>query len=823
MQITLKNFRCYTDSRFDFGDGGLVLVSGPSGQGKSSILAGIYFALYGTGTKVTAYGKTSCSVELEFDGMKVVRTKRPNRLVVNDVYEDEVAQELINKKFGDTFNVTGYVAQNALNSFIVMSPIDKLAFLEKFVFRDVDLGQIKGRCKAHITKQHDELLGVVSQLDMAKHVLDELKIPNEVKFPIKCKQSQRDIVIKNESIRLKKSRKLLSTTEETLQIMLDELNDLKVLDATLRSRSETYTDTQTSLESIKEQISNNLYEGDELLLQKERILHKIIAEREVIALKAQFDTLSAQLSEMSINESEDIRKEIEVIKDKLWKEYSKDEIKVTISDMKQCVSDLEQIESLNKDLAECNVDKDEYQRHIKEKEQISIKLEDNYRLQDKIKMQKEVYSCPSCTAKLKIDNSKLIVFSDYVDSCSEDSLQKILQDIKMLKQESQRLQTIISDQKFKISRADSIVTQIDTLKSSYDELPDLDDVKGDLEYLREYQSSNMSDEKKLRILEKSLEEENFSQSYVTFKSNVDKLQKKLLDLQKDVVNEESVVYDYTEEELRNIILTQKSYKSNYDDLLRRKSILDDELCKSKKILDSCKNVFVKKYGEIRSVEILTKLVEDEQEKIISLKNDVDTHEGNIKKIEGWKLYQEELQKYQEWEEKVESLTEKEKLVRNEYAAGMKLKEKILEAESIAITNIIESINTHARVYLDSFFSENPISVQLQPFKETKKATKPVINIEIEYKGMEADISMLSGGELSRVILAYTLALAEMFNSPLLLLDECTASLDQDMASTVFEVIRENFNGKLVIIIAHQVVTGTFDKSICLSSSSDIVS
>lgn len=204
MHIRLKNFRCYTDSSFDFGEEGLVLVSGPSGQGKSSILSGIYFALYGVGTKVTAYGKTSCSVELEFDGMKVVRTKKPNRLVVNDVYEDEVAQELINKKFGDTFNVTGYVAQNALNSFIVMSPIDKLAFLEKFVFRDVDLGQIKGRCKAHITKHHDELLGIVSQLDMAKHVLDELKIPNEVKFPIKCKQSQRDIVIKNEKYKTKK-------------------------------------------------------------------------------------------------------------------------------------------------------------------------------------------------------------------------------------------------------------------------------------------------------------------------------------------------------------------------------------------------------------------------------------------------------------------------------------------------------------------------------------------------------------------------------------------------------------------------------------------
>ena len=77
--------------------------------------------------------------------------------------------------------------------------------------------------------------------------------------------------------------------------------------------------------------------------------------------------------------------------------------------------------------------------------------------------------------------------------------------------------------------------------------------------------------------------------------------------------------------------------------------------------------------------------------------------------------------------------------------------------------------------------------------------------------MEADLSMLSGGELSRVILAYTLALGEMFNTPLLLLDECTASLDQELTDTVFQGIKENFNGKLVLIIAHQVVTGKLIK------------
>ena len=123
---------------------------------------------------------------------------------------------------------------------------------------------------------------------------------------------------------------------------------------------------------------------------------------------------------------------------------------------------------------------------------------------------------------------------------------------------------------------------------------------------------------------------------------------------------------------------------------------------------------------------------------------------------------------------------------------------------------------HSREYLDCFFPENPISVQLQAFKENKKtATKPCINILIEYKGMECDINMLSGGELARVVLAYTLALSEIFNTPILLLDECTASLDQELTNVVFDGIRENFKGKLVLIIAHQIIMGTFDKIITL--------
>jgi exonuclease SbcC len=89
MKIHLKNFRCYEDKEFDFGEIGLVLLSGASGSGKSTILNGIYFALYGEGTKVIMYGKNNCKVEVDFGDIKIIRTKRPNHLSVTIKKQDE--------------------------------------------------------------------------------------------------------------------------------------------------------------------------------------------------------------------------------------------------------------------------------------------------------------------------------------------------------------------------------------------------------------------------------------------------------------------------------------------------------------------------------------------------------------------------------------------------------------------------------------------------------------------------------------------------------------------------------------------------------------
>ena len=208
----------------------------------------------------------------------------------------------------------------------------------------------------------------------------------------------------------------------------------------------------------------------------------------------------------------------------------------------------------------------------------------------------------------------------------------------------------------------------------------------------------------------------------------------------------------------------------------------------------------------------------ESNKAIIMENETnrDKFSTLLQKIDLFLQYQNALDIWEKAKLQVDQLTKEEKDCRDNYSATMTLKDKILEAESIAILNIINTINTHVQLYLEHFFPDNPITVLITAFKETKSNdNKPQINLEIDYKGIEHDLSMLSGGELSRVILAFTLALAEIQNSPLLLLDECTSSLDQELTASVIEGLKENFGEKLVLLIAHQVVQGTFDNIVRL--------
>jgi ABC-type transport system involved in cytochrome bd biosynthesis fused ATPase/permease subunit len=124
---------------------------------------------------------------------------------------------------------------------------------------------------------------------------------------------------------------------------------------------------------------------------------------------------------------------------------------------------------------------------------------------------------------------------------------------------------------------------------------------------------------------------------------------------------------------------------------------------------------------------------------------------------------------------------------------------------------VNAINDHAATYLDAFFSDDPIEVSLKTFTavKSKKKVKPSIQTEILFKGNDMKLDGLSGGECARVVVAFNLALSDIMNTPVLMLDEVTANLDADLAETIFETVSAANAQKIVMAVAHQCVDGTF--------------
>ena len=137
-----------------------------------------------------------------------------------------------------------------------------------------------------------------------------------------------------------------------------------------------------------------------------------------------------------------------------------------------------------------------------------------------------------------------------------------------------------------------------------------------------------------------------------------------------------------------------------------------------------------------------------------------------------------------------------------------------KAQMKAISSVLDTLNAGAKDFLDMMFLQAPISVFLKPFKENKDSSvKAKLSLTITYKGNEIDnvADDLSGGELDRVILAYNLALNNMYNSPILLLDEAFTGLNQELIDICLDCLRQIADKKLVVIVSHGISRGQFDE------------
>lgn len=671
--------------------------------------------LYDIGTKLISYDKTSCSVELIYLDVVVKRTKRPNRLtLVKDgtMFEDAVAQSIINETFGTNFDIVSYVQQNNYRSFILMNPNDKLSFLEQLAFGECDIKRLRNECKTLITEQNEKLSEITTKLKMASSTLEGMTLPIEVPFPLKGKN--KEVAIRNEQIRKKNTETLLKRANATFAVINTKLRSLKRYQDVLKASN--FQQDEARLAELSFQTEDSVFEKrDKLLLQRD--YNDKLKEIE-------------NLVEIEENEMREIIKTpVDPVSDE------------EISSIREIISDKKRVIGLEKRL---------------------VPLSTNVSIEsiEKSIVQYHRYECPTCQTELYIDGDKLMNVSEHHQT---DTLEE--------------LETTLTELKTHLK----LTTEINAIKNSYDnELPPLKE-------LEELLSSRLKEAQLFELQQQArtkLKNRQYSKSLQISIKNLELLKTKIGTFIDGDIDE----LDVKLEQLKEASTISARLKKNREML---KEYLIDE--NENELSEECRT----------------------QEQLIKeLTEKLQVHTDNVDKLEAYQSYMSSLVPYQTWENRVKELRREEKLQENRCACAYKLKEKIHLAESVIIGNIIENINVHLNEYLEVVF-DSTFSCQLTTTKETLKGeTKTQLGFEITYKGGEADLNSLSGGEMARLCLCGTLALSAISGSKLLMLDEATSSLDINLNEIVLEMVKKEFGDKLVLIISHQVSTDAiFDRVI----------
>jgi len=759
MKIKLTNFRCYKEAEFDLPDSGLVLLSGVSGSGKSTLLKAILYALYGTKAvkKPYSFGTNTASVYLEYNGMKIQRTSRPNRLVLNGEWEDEVAQKMIEERMFnlgyDEFTISSYISQKNNTSILSLTPMEQVKLL-KVLSINGDKGEIYKEKIKQMLKSTNDLLNVKN--GEYKLILTEIQslkesVNGEYKFPVNCENIELWLTDYNKRLDITSNEinALLKIKESLLKI-----NDLKMKQNILTEQLQEIPDLE-NLEDIKLSIQS------------------LENELKFINLSIEIKQLEQEYKQQEDLEQNEKNIKIKELTSKLWLETSKNETKQRLELMKKSYDNYKIYESSYKKVNEiseeleihCNGNLYDISSQLKNF--INNKIEE---LQSK-KYYTKTYKCPKCNTFLCIGDDKLEISA--LGSGSGSGSEKDLKQIKSELDYYTKLRLEIDKIK--------IVDECDKIS--------LDDIKK----LEKYYEDNCEREMYLNTLQN---EE--SKVLKMFKTKINNKQNELnkyfkglneINAEPKVLEQQSLkVLEHKLKNEREKLVTLEIHWKRKEKLLCDINNIDKQLAGLSIDSNIDINTLNSKLNHLKNI-----LDED-----LKLKPKIDEY---LK----WKKLKDELDK---WEERGNVLKDCIKDLENKHTAILILKEKWAQAEIIALETTLQNINEHTRYYLDTFFTEHFIRAELAAdFSQTKVQTQTTI----EYKGNEYEnIGQLSGGEFDRCTLASVCGINTMLKSPILILDESMSSLDSDNNTEILRFLGEFAQDKLIIVASHEAVIGIFD-------------
>jgi len=808
LKLVLKNFKCYTNKTLEIPLNCLTLLNGNSGVGKSTILQAIYWGLYGSLKKITTYYEKSTKVELYYKDIIVIRNKNPNSLIVkfnNNEFHDTEAQVLINNKFGTQFLLTSYITQKGIHSFLSLSNNDKMEKLQELAFVNIQqINNMKDKLNENKKNIKEEIIDLNGQLKMLNETLintNEILKPNCLKpkknnnfYKINIQKINSKINKYNNKILKYKNlnninennlklindyKNIIQTNENQINILQNKninddinLNQYIVKNSIIEQNLKSF-DINFLNDNIKNfnNICNYIKNNNELIetTKKYEMLLEIYNNNILIEnnnKNIQINDLTNKLNNIEYISPNDLQTlQLQINDNKI---YNKNKIEYNKLLKKQN----EIIDKINNLRDIVNIKDDNFEKTINDKiKNLTIKVHTNNKL----------HKCPNCNIKLILNDNILKKFVD-IDVSEDDNINDLnkLKDIstKFISFNSKLvdinlnikdLKNILNNQKYielEDDAYDILLNKYNEYKNIQNKINDLNNIKSSFEndkkILNDYKN-------KINNLKKTITEEfkiNNEINYNEILNNLINIKNLYIQNQNDINNLININKKYLNK-IHDIKYNKLNYKNKINNIINKINNLNLKLNKYNNYIDY-NNLYIQYETYINCINKYKNNIDNTNYKINNKLNDINNIDLLLKKIS--------------------------------------------QAESLAISEIVNNINYYMNYYLQKFF-DNSINVVFTAFKEQKNGIiKPNINLKINYKGNECELEELSGGELDRIVLCIFLSLNVINNSELLLLDESLSSIQSDLADDIVDVLKTNIN-KTIIMVSHQCSNGLFDNII----------
>lgn len=853
-RLTLKNFRTFRQKEIEIPARSLVLLNGPSGVGKTTVLEALSFVLYDDNcySPLLSGGsgpKESTEVILSFgpDNVTISRSKRPNvlRVTLADgvFYLDGPAQEYINYHFSSSnlWLCGSYIAQNSLCNFFTMTANEKMNFLQE-ICPNQNYERLMGRIETELNTK-------ISEVHQIRVSLEALRINYEQQIQIHgamvsgispwTTEQIDSLCIKYAIIPAPTTgtgQRLSYLWEAIGQSVQRERNESEMKWRDLTKRQEERNRVNKRREEVKRGLETlgkeNLVPVDLAILGEARSkLIRAIETKKMYSEAKRAKEIEAEL--LSLGEEKEVdmkilqvewlfehdRREVELeylSAVAIVKGYERARREKTVTELEESIRSL-----LSKEYS--NV-KRQLEAQVALSASILPEMKDDLAVAAEIQraeINSVKYSCPKCHSTLGIQDGCLV---------------------EREREKTEISSTLLYDLKWKRE----ILVEIKRLSSQFESV-ERRCREAQVDFTKEYREDRMGEkrsEEKLTYLlnfERNRLAELQSYTVVASADNAVSAEKQAKLYERFYLGYKQIPESWTRAELlkakvelearstrKYLISELERYKS------RAKTDSDSSDPRSQEVLEQELARVEQEYkrgeemnNKIELIKIQIRMntqelkdlpeLPDNSEEISSLERESAARERESNELirvlniqarifqmmEIYSMYTNKIKEFEDTTKRIVQLN--------------KLKSVVVTSQYVIIDSVLAKLNAVIENILGSLF-DVPITVTLAALKQLKTSDriKPEVNLQIWYKGSEFNkLGSLSGGEQLRISLALCIAFSKLSKSKFLLLDESLSCLDVELKERAISVIKEYSSDKTVIIVNHDTSTSPYDSVINL--------